>query len=75
MNKTMNQLKDGIETIALAGILLVSLFWLLTHDGCAHPIGNTIATLAYVASGVMLATPWLMGKLMPYLTEDGDDDE
>ena len=56
----------------LAIIMLLALAWLLTHDGCAHPIGNTIALAVYVASGVLLALPWAMEKLEPYLTKSED---
>lgn len=52
--RTPKQKHDG-EIIALAIIMLLALAWLLTHDGCAHPIGNTIALAVYVASGVLLA--------------------
>lgn len=58
--------------ITLAVIMLLALAWLLTHDGCAHPIGNTIALAVYVASGVLLALPWAIEKLEPYLTESED---
>lgn len=40
--------------------------------GCSHPIGNTIALAVYVASGVLLALPWAIEKLEPYLTESED---
>mgnify|MGYP001373301095 CR=1 FL=1 len=56
----------------LAIVMLLALAWLLTHDGCAHPIGNTIALAVYVASGVLLALPWAIEKLEPYLTESED---
>ncbi|MCH9274970.1 hypothetical protein JS533_001530 [Bifidobacterium amazonense] len=26
-------------------ILLLALIWLLSHEGCSHPIGNLIASL------------------------------
>lgn len=52
--------------------MLLALAWLLTHDGCAHPIGNTIALAVYVASGVLLTLPWAIEKLEPYLTESED---
>lgn len=64
--------KHNGETIALAIIMLLALAWLLTHDGCAHPIGNTIALAVYVASGVLLTLPWAIEKLEPYLTESED---
>ena len=63
--RTRKQKHNG-ETITLAVI------WLLTHEGCSHPIGNTIALAVYVASGVLLALPWAMEKLEPYLTESED---
>lgn len=64
--------KHNGETIALAIIMLLALAWLLTHDGCAHPIGNAIALAVYVASGVLLTLPWAIEKLEPYLTESED---
>ena len=63
--RTRKQKHDG-ETITLAIIMLLAL------AGCAHPIGNTIALAVYVASGVLLALPWAMEKLEPYLTESED---
>ena len=64
--------KHNGETITLAIVMLLSLAWLLTHEGCSHPIGNTIALIIYVASGVLLALPWAIEKLEPYLTERED---
>ena len=52
--------------------MLLALAWLLTHEGCSHPIGNTIALTIYLGSGVLLALPWAMEKLEPYLTESED---
>lgn len=69
--RTPKQKHNG-ETITLAVIMLLALAWLLTHEGCSHPIGNTIALAVYVASGVLLALPWAMEKLEPYLTESED---
>lgn len=69
--RTPKQKHDG-EIIALAIIMLLALAWLLTHDGCAHPIGNTIALTIYLGSGVLLALPWAIEKLEPYLTESED---
>lgn len=63
--RTRKQKHNG-ETITLAVIML------LAHEGCSHPIGNTIALAVYVASGVLLALPWAMEKLEPYLTESED---
>lgn len=58
--------------VVFAIVMLLSLAWLLTHEGCSHPIGNTIALIIYVASGVLLALPWAIEKLEPYLTERED---
>lgn len=69
--RTPKKKHDG-ETIALAVIMLLALAWLLNHEGCSHPIGNTIALAVYVASGVLLTLPWAMEKLEPYLTESED---
>lgn len=41
-------------------VLAGSLLWLLTHMGCAHPLGNLVALLLYVASGFMLLLPMLL---------------
>lgn len=69
--RTRKQKHNG-ETITLAVIMLLALAWLLTHEGCSHPIGNTIALTIYLGSGVLLALPWAMEKLEPYLTESED---
>lgn len=63
--RTRKQKHNG-ETITLAIIML------LTHEGCSHPIGNTIALTIYLGSGVLLALPWAIEKLEPYLTESED---
>ncbi|PLS24243.1 hypothetical protein BLI708_08465 [Bifidobacterium imperatoris] len=64
-----------IKTIALAAATLLALAWLLTHDGCMHPLGNTIALIIYAGCGAALATPWAVRKLGPYLTEDDEQEE
>ena len=69
--RTPKQKHDG-EIIALAIIMLLALAWLLTHEGCSHPIGNTIALTIYLGSGVLLALTWAIEKLEPYLTESED---
>lgn len=69
--RTRKQKHNG-ETITLAVIMLLALAWLLTHEGCSHPIGNAIALTIYLGSGVLLALPWAMEKLEPYLTESED---
>ena len=69
--RTRKQKHNG-ETITLAVIMLLALAWLLTHEGCSHPIGNTIALTIYLGSRVLLALPWAMEKLEPYLTESED---
>lgn len=69
--RTRKQKHNG-ETITLAVIMLLALAWLLTHEGCSHPIGNTIVLTIYLGSGVLLALPWAMEKLEPYLTESED---
>lgn len=69
--RTRKQKHNG-ETITLAVIMLLALAWLLTHEGCSPPIGNTIALTIYLGSGVLLALPWAMEKLEPYLTESED---
>lgn len=59
----------------LAAVTLLALAWLLTHDGCMHPVGNTIALIVYVGCGAALATPWAVQKLEPYLTDDEQEEE
>ena len=58
--------------LALAVCCLASLAWLLTHDGCLHPIGNTITLVVYVASGTLLLLPraveWF-DRYLPDMTE------
>lgn len=58
------------ERIILTVAIVLSVWWLLTHMGCAHPIGNLIAVIVYLFSATMLALPWVMRKLEPYLTEE-----
>lgn len=64
--------KHNGETITLAIVMLLSLAWLLTHDGCLHPIGNMIALVVYVASGTLLVLPkaveWFE-RYLPDMTE------
>ena len=64
-----------IEAIMIAAVTLLALAWLLTHDGCMHPVGNTIALIVYVGFGAALATPWAVQKLEPYLTDDEQEEE
>lgn len=57
---TKSTLADRILMLALAVVCLGSLGWLLTHMGCAHPLGNLVALILYVASGLMLLLPKLL---------------
>lgn len=38
-------------------VSVVSFCWLMTHDACMHPLGNTLALAAFLASGVGLLLP------------------
>lgn len=66
--------RTRLETILLAATATAALAWLLTHDGCAHPLGNTIALIAYVSAATTLLLPWALRKLAPYLTQDTDEE-
>jgi CHASE2 domain-containing sensor protein len=61
-------MKNRLAAIILTAICLASACWLLTHEGWAHPIGNTIALMLYAASGCRLLHPkalaWMLGNLM-----------
>ena len=45
-----------------AGLALViaALAWILSHDGCSHPLGAIVAMLALAVGGVFALTPLLM---------------
>lgn len=66
---------NKITKIALAAVCMLAAVWLLTHDGCAHPLGNSLALLAYVVSGVSLLMPHLVTWMARNgLTGEGSDD-
>lgn len=45
-----------------AGLALViaALAWILSHDGCSHPLGAIVAMLALAVGGVFALTPLLL---------------
>lgn len=57
MSTVNHHTRDVLEVAALVVVALLALAWLLTHEGCAHPIGNGIALVALVASLVTLLAP------------------
>lgn len=49
--------------------MLLAFAWLMTHDGCAHPVGNMLALIVFVAAGTSLLLPrmadWAEQNLNP----------
>ena len=55
-------------------VSVVSFCWLVTHDACMHPLGNTMALIAFLASGVGLLLPRVLAWTLDALdvpTESG----
>ena len=48
--------------LMLAGlcVLVRALAWILSHDGCSHPLGAIVAMLALAVGGVFALTPLLL---------------
>lgn len=50
-------------------VMLLAFAWLMTHDGCAHPMGNVLALVVFVATGTSLLLPravdWAERNLNP----------
>lgn len=42
-------------------VMLLAFAWLMTHDGCAHPMGNVLALIVFVATGTSLLLPYATG--------------
>ena len=57
MSTINHHTRNILEAAALIVVALLALGWLLTHEGCAHPIGNTIALVVLVASLFPLLAP------------------
>lgn len=38
-------------------VMLLAFAWLMTHDGCAHPVGNALALVLFLAAGTSLLLP------------------
>lgn len=38
-------------------VMLLAFAWLMTHDGCAHPMGNVLALVVFVSAGTSLLLP------------------
>lgn len=36
------------------------MLWILSHDGCSHPLGAIVAMLALAVGGVFALTPLLL---------------
>lgn len=50
MNLKPARRHHGVTARRVAGVLLlatvlVAVLWLFTHEGCAHPVGNTVAAI------------------------------
>ncbi len=39
---------------AKALVTLLAFAWLMTHDGCAHLVGNMLSMIAFLAAGTSL---------------------
>lgn len=48
---------DSVAGAALTLACALAALWLLTHDGCAHPLGNALALAVYIATGLALLLP------------------
>jgi hypothetical protein len=72
MNNTIQQ---KALTLMLTAICLASAVWLLTHEGWAHPIGNTIAPMLYAASGCRLLQPKALAWVRRNLMLPGEEEE
>lgn len=57
MNRHTEPIADRLLAGSLALCAIVALGWLLTHDGCAHPVSNIIALAVWVTAGTMLLLP------------------
>ena len=57
MSAINHHTRDVLEVAALIVVALLALVWLLTHEGCAHPIGNGVALVALVGSLTPLLAP------------------
>lgn len=47
-------------TLAGLGVTVRALAWILSHDGCSHPVGAVVATLALAVGGVAAFAPLLV---------------
>lgn len=47
-------------TLAGLGVTVRALAWILSHDGCSHPVGAVVAVLALAGCGVFAFAPVLM---------------
>jgi len=52
-----NRPSTGPLKALLALAAVCAFVWLMTHDACMHPLGNTMALIAFLASGVGLLLP------------------
>ena len=50
-------------------VMLLAFAWLMTHDGCADPMGNVLVLVVFVAAGTSLLLPkavdWAERNLNP----------
>lgn len=38
-------------------VMMLAFAWLMTHDGCAHPVGNVLAMIVFLTVGTSLLLP------------------
>lgn len=61
-----------VGVLLLMVVFIVSTVWLFSHQGCAHPVGNTLAAVGYVASGTVLLLPVACALLTRHLPHAGE---
>lgn len=52
---------SGLTVMAAGAVTAVcAMLWILSHDGCSHPLGAIVAMLALAVGGVFALTPLLL---------------
>ena len=59
---------SGHPVKAMLALAAVCAFvWLMTHDACSHPVGNTMAMIVLVGASVILVLPHAVDWACRYL--------
>lgn len=69
---------SGLTAMAAGAVTAVcAMLWILSHDGCAHPLGAVVAVLLLAAGGVFSLTPvlTLMASQVGWLFPEDDERE